>query len=109
MEILNLHVLPLTTYGARYWAFKNAWSIDGLPAMQLARKTAREESITRMAKMVGPLAPRHYRRGRRFGTHHLVLVAVLSALLTSLALLVGVQEVRPVASRLSWGFTERLV
>jgi hypothetical protein len=110
MKILGLHVSLLTTYGARYWAFKNARSMDGLPAMQIARQTAKEESIAPMPKMVGPLAPRHYERGRRFGAHHLILVAVLSALLTSFALLVGVQEFRPwIVSRLSGSFREVLV
>ena len=109
MEILGLHISLLTTYGARYWAFKNAWSVDGLPAMQIARKTGKEESIAPMSKMVGLRAPRHHGGGRRFGTYHLILVAVLSALLTSSVLLAGVQEFRPVVSRLSWGFTERLV
>lgn len=96
---------PLTYNGPRYWAFKNAWSMDGLPAMHIAQKTGKEQGIAPMSKMVGPLAPQPglYRRDRRFGAHHLVLVAMLSALFTSLVLLVGTQGVRPVLSRLAEG------
>lgn len=96
---------PLTSDAPRYWAFKNAWSMDGLPAMHVAQKTGKEQGIAPMSKMVGPLAPQPglYRRDRRFGAHHLVLVAILSALFTSLTLLVGIQELRPVLSRLAKG------
>ena len=70
----------------RYWAFKNAWSVDGLPGLQVALKTAKEEKVAPIEKMVGPQAPKHYRNDRRFGVVHLVLVAIISALFTALSL-----------------------
>ncbi|KAK3390702.1 hypothetical protein B0H63DRAFT_466307 [Podospora didyma] len=66
----------------RYWALKNAWSMDGLPGMGTALRTGRQEHIEPLQKMVGPLAPRHYRNTRRFGAGHLILVALLSVLFT---------------------------
>ncbi len=66
--------------------------MDGLPGMHAGTKTAREENIAPIQKMVGPMAPRAYRNDRRFGALHLVLVAIFSALCTAmyLLLLVGV-------------------
>ncbi|KAI1463615.1 uncharacterized protein F4812DRAFT_235718 [Daldinia caldariorum] len=43
----------------RYWALKNSWSMDGLPAMPRAMKTARVYAIEPVKKMVGPLAPKN--------------------------------------------------
>ena len=47
----------------RYWAFKNAWSIDGLPGMKLAMETGKKENVAPTKKMVGPFAPKN-------GTYH---------------------------------------
>ncbi|GAB1316786.1 hypothetical protein MFIFM68171_06996 [Madurella fahalii] len=44
----------------RYWALKNSSSVDKLPGMHIARKTAKEEHIAPLQKMVGPMAPRAY-------------------------------------------------
>jgi len=41
----------------RYWAFKNAWSMDNLPGLKIARKTAEAEGVEPIKKMVGPRAP----------------------------------------------------
>lgn len=41
----------------RYWAYKNAWSIDGLPAMQRGLETGEKEKVDPIHKMVGPYAP----------------------------------------------------
>jgi hypothetical protein len=71
---------------ARYWAFKNAYSVDGLPGMHAGTKTAREEHIAPIQKMVGPMAPRAYRDDRQFGIWHLVLVAALSVVCTAVSL-----------------------
>lgn len=54
--------------------------MDGLPGLEIGVKTAKEEHIAPMEKMVGPQAPKHYRNKNRFGVGHLVLVAVISAL-----------------------------
>ncbi|KAK4040632.1 hypothetical protein C8A01DRAFT_15530 [Parachaetomium inaequale] len=70
----------------RYWAFKNAYSVDGLPGMQIGNRTGKEEHIAPIEKMVGPMAPRAYRNDRRFNVWPLILVAVLSAVCTALSL-----------------------
>lgn len=44
----------------RYWAYKNAWSMDGLPGMQRAQVAAKEKKVAPIKKMVGPLAPKKY-------------------------------------------------
>ncbi|KAL2022646.1 hypothetical protein VTK56DRAFT_4990 [Thermocarpiscus australiensis] len=67
----------------RYWAFKNALSVDGLPGMEIARRTAKEEGIAPIEKMVGRTAPRVYRSHRRFSVWHLILVAALTAVSTA--------------------------
>lgn len=58
-----------------------------MPAMDIAQKTMREEKIKPLKKMVGPMAPtRHYQYGvrRTFGVEHLVLVAVMTAIMTAI-------------------------
>jgi len=40
-----------------YWAFKNQFSMDGLPGMKRGVKTAKVEDVKPMKKMVGPYAP----------------------------------------------------
>jgi len=51
-------VLTLTNF--RYWAYKNAWSIDGLPGMRRGQEAAERDNVTPAKKMVGPLAPKKY-------------------------------------------------
>ena len=46
---------------SRYWAFKNAWSMDQLPGMKRGLAVAKAENVAPMKKMVGPLAPKEYR------------------------------------------------
>ncbi|KXJ90757.1 pyridoxamine phosphate oxidase family protein [Microdochium bolleyi] len=41
----------------RYWAYKNAWSMDNLPAMKQGLKTGRAEKVVPLKKMVGATAP----------------------------------------------------
>ncbi|KAI5358029.1 Putative pyridoxamine 5'-phosphate oxidase, FMN-binding split barrel [Septoria linicola] len=40
-----------------YWAYKSAWSIDGLPAMQRGLDAGIRESVEPLVKMIGPHAP----------------------------------------------------
>jgi hypothetical protein len=66
--------------------------------MQIGYRTGKEEHITPIQKMVGPAAPRTYRNDRRFTAWHLVLVAVLSAVCTTVSLYLAVfQHARPLA------------
>jgi len=44
----------------RYWAHKNAWSMDGLPGMRRGQVVAKEKNVAPIKKMVGPLAPKRY-------------------------------------------------
>ncbi|KAK4139597.1 uncharacterized protein C8A04DRAFT_15732 [Dichotomopilus funicola] len=67
----------------RYWAFKNAYSLDGLPGMQVGFEVGKKEHIAPIEKMVGPMAQRRYHRDRRFSVWHLLFVAALSAVLTA--------------------------
>jgi len=66
----------------RYWAFKNARSMDGLPGMQRGVETGKKEKIKPIKKMVGPLAPTlEYPRTRVPGQVpmlYLIIVALLS-------------------------------
>ncbi|EMF15636.1 uncharacterized protein SEPMUDRAFT_147462 [Sphaerulina musiva SO2202] len=41
----------------RYWAYKSAWSMDGLPGMQRGLDTGVREAVEPIVKMVGPFAP----------------------------------------------------
>ncbi|SMR62990.1 unnamed protein product [Zymoseptoria tritici ST99CH_3D1] len=41
----------------RYWAYKNAWSIDGLPGMKRGVECGEKEKVEPIVKMVGPNAP----------------------------------------------------
>jgi hypothetical protein len=65
----------LTVFFGRYWAFKNAWSMDNLPGMKRGLEVAKQESVAPIKKMVGPLAPTRYQTGY-YGLEHIVLVAV---------------------------------
>jgi hypothetical protein len=51
-------VSTLTYY--RYWAHKNALSVDGLPGMQRGQEVAKRENVAPIEKMVGPMAPKKY-------------------------------------------------
>lgn len=42
---------------SRYWAYKNAFSIDNLPSMKIGQETGRAENVVPLKKMVGPNAP----------------------------------------------------
>jgi len=43
----------------RYWAYKNAWSMDGLPGMKRALEAGKAHSVEPIKKMVGPHAPKN--------------------------------------------------
>ncbi|OQO01407.1 hypothetical protein B0A48_12962 [Cryoendolithus antarcticus] len=71
----------------KYWASKNAWSMDGLPGTHNAQKTMKSDGITPLKKMVGPLAPTAYGGpGTRHAFRDMLLAAVMGALFAVLAL-----------------------
>ena len=83
----------MTKLPHRYWAFKNAWSVDGLPGMHIARETGSKEGIKPLKKMVGRAALDGTRRrdaaAERFTLGQLILVALVSALLSAVVTLRG--------------------
>lgn len=74
----------------RYWALKNAWSMDGLPGLRRGLKAGKEFSVEPTKKMVGKMAPKRY--GGRGGVASqaernvaYVVIALLAALVALLA------------------------
>ncbi|KAN0108245.1 pyridoxamine phosphate oxidase family protein [Hyaloscypha variabilis] len=66
----------------RYWAFKNAQSMDGLPGMRRGVETAKKENVKPIKKMVGPYAPSsecpRTRVAGQVPMLYLIIVALLS-------------------------------
>ncbi|KAI1392516.1 uncharacterized protein F4822DRAFT_131533 [Hypoxylon trugodes] len=72
----------------RYWALKNAWSMDGLPGMQRGLKAGRLYAINPVKKMVGPFAPKNgvnLRVFNNFQVEHLIIIVLSLLLAISLA------------------------
>ncbi|OTA97544.1 hypothetical protein M434DRAFT_65363 [Hypoxylon sp. CO27-5] len=72
----------------RYWALKNAWSMDGLPGMLRGREAASRYGVKPIKKMVGAKAPQNgasleLRRG--FQLEHLIIIILTLLLTISLA------------------------
>jgi hypothetical protein len=65
----------------RYWAHKNALSVDGLPGMQRGQEVAKRENIAPIKKMVGPMAPKKYVNPYGGVQPEFVIIAVVSFLL----------------------------
>lgn len=64
-------------------AYKNAWSMDGLPGMKRGTWAAKEFNVAPIKKMVGPLAPTQYTAGVGWNMFQVLLIALLSFLLGS--------------------------
>ncbi|ETN46981.1 uncharacterized protein HMPREF1541_01171 [Cyphellophora europaea CBS 101466] len=80
----------------RYWAYKNAWSMDGLPAMKTGLEAAREHGVKPIRKMVGrageelAYASNKYGGGRKVASlEQLLLVALVCLLMGALAAVQG--------------------
>ncbi|KAI1337142.1 pyridoxamine phosphate oxidase family protein [Xylariaceae sp. FL0016] len=65
----------------RYWALKNAWSMDGLPGMSRGLEAGKKYSIEPLKKMVGPLAPKNGGYASKTDLHVSYLVIALLTLL----------------------------
>lgn len=76
--------------------------MDGLPALNTAQKARVQDNIEPMRKMVGPLAPTryHHENANRFGVLHLILAALIAAILSALVTRYGFDTARAVAVRL---------
>lgn len=75
--------------------------MDGLPALNIAQKTRVQEQIEPLKKMVGPRAPTQYQNGNRFGLEHLLLVALVTAIVTAFLVTYGLDAARALAIRFS--------
>ncbi|PSK60741.1 hypothetical protein B9Z65_891 [Elsinoe australis] len=77
----------------RYWAYKNAWSMDGMPGMKRGLAAGEAEKVVPIKKMVGPLAasPGQYKTSspRSFSLEHILLVALTCFVLGVLSALHG--------------------
>ncbi|KAI1641527.1 hypothetical protein F4809DRAFT_587106 [Biscogniauxia mediterranea] len=69
----------------RYWAHKNAWSMDGLPGMPRGLVAAKKHSVAPIKKMVGPLAPRNGTAARTELHISYIVIAFLTLLVALLA------------------------
>ncbi|KAK7962567.1 uncharacterized protein PG986_003392 [Apiospora aurea] len=65
----------------RYWALKNAWSVDNIPGMKAGLKAGSEESIAPIKKMVGISPPEGYQGavGQGFTLSQLIFAMLFSA------------------------------
>ena len=78
----------------RYWAYKNAWSIDGMPGMKTGVAFGSKEKVTPMPKMVGAVAERvkrGYRNSNGVGLEWVLLLMVSSFVLGAAMMLYGRQ------------------
>ncbi|RMZ85438.1 hypothetical protein DV737_g877, partial [Chaetothyriales sp. CBS 132003] len=74
----------------RYWALKNAWSMDGLPGSRIGLKTGKAFSIAPVKKMVGPLAPSNNQRFKSgVPVQQVILIALMCVILGVLMTLHG--------------------
>ena len=75
----------------RYWAYKNAWSVDGLPGLKRGVECGSKEKVAPLKKMVGPQAPLNgkYRSPNGLALEYVVLVALMSFVLGALMMLYG--------------------
>ncbi|KAF2771876.1 hypothetical protein EJ03DRAFT_260919, partial [Teratosphaeria nubilosa] len=65
----------------RYWAFKNAYSIDGLPGMPSGLVTGQKEKIEPLKKFVGAPAKPKYVYTHGFRSDQAIMLAVICFLL----------------------------
>lgn len=72
----------------KYWALKNSASVDGLPGLDIAVKTAREEGITPLKKMVGSLALQNRETGPDlpYGVGQLIVTALIASITTAITM-----------------------
>lgn len=62
----------------RYWASKNAQSMDGLPGLQRGCENGKRDNVPPIKKMVGHMAPNAPRLSSSRSTDDIIRVAVLS-------------------------------
>lgn len=70
----------------RYWAYKNAWSIDGLPGMKTATQTAKKKEVAPIKKLVGAYATPAYRSpSDSFSLEQVVIIFLVAFIAGALA------------------------
>ncbi|KPI35408.1 uncharacterized protein AB675_11658 [Cyphellophora attinorum] len=83
----------------QYWAFKNAWSMDGLPGMKRATWAAKEYDVAPIKKIVGPLGEKlAYSKGavgerRQFSLEQMILAVLVALVLGAFAATRGAEVV----------------
>lgn len=73
----------------RYWAYKSAWSMDGLPAMKRGLEVGRRDQVQPIKKMVGRSASPGYINRYRRGYYTLEEVLVIGLMCIFLGWLAG--------------------
>ncbi|KAK5138450.1 hypothetical protein LTR08_000036 [Meristemomyces frigidus] len=86
----------------RYWAYKNAWSMDGLPGLPRAMEVGKEQNVAPIKKMVGPLALSRYHYGQGY-TAAQVLLMVLASFLLGVAMTQYAPSLLSVGEKLATG------
>jgi len=61
-----------------YWAYKNSYSIDGLPGMKRGNLARKKWNVTPLKKMIGPMAPTAYDAGTGVSVRYAILIALMS-------------------------------
>jgi hypothetical protein len=88
----------------RYWAYKNAWSMDGLAGLVRGVETGRREGVVPIGKMVGRGRGNNRGGGRTFGVGEVVLLVVLSWVVMGVGMVVLLRYIgaEGLVGRLEW-------
>jgi hypothetical protein len=78
----------------RYWAYKNAESMDGLPGMRRAIETGTKANVKPITKMVGPLAPSSKKSTKEPSSISPVVIALFSFFLGLITAVLALEYVR---------------
>ncbi|KAK0969566.1 hypothetical protein LTS01_016170 [Friedmanniomyces endolithicus] len=73
----------------RYWAYKNAWSVDGLPGMRRGIFAGKRDKVVPIKKMVGSLVPKRYLGGKGVAAEYVLLIALVSFILGMMLAMYG--------------------
>jgi len=73
----------------RYWAYKNAWSVDGLPGMRRGILAGKRDKVVPIKKMVGSLVPKRYLGGKGVAAEYVLLIALVSFILGMMLAMYG--------------------
>lgn len=89
----------------RYWAYKNALSMDNLPGLKRGYETAQKDAVKPIQKMVGPLAKKPIIPSKKLGTTISEMTGMEGSqlvLLVMLVLLGGLAALSFLAVEMGW-------